>query len=606
MPPVVPNTPPMRAAMPPVPPATPPMRTAMPPMPPVSPPLPQADAGFGFRNDLRQSATAKPAKKFFGNKKKILIVSAIVAGIAIVAVPLLFVGIAVLAISLNKMEDKSKRESVSGMVAGRERSAPSEADINSAVRDYCDGKKDCLLPLAKLPRGTAFSNEVKITLTDLRLVKRGTLFRGQIGFNPDVGMFPVRVHLKGTAHGQYGTNKGMLITDLATGDAPIQGEMDFHVWFEPPDESKVEPGPGKWRASVAGGAVVDVAPDDSVRASISTTDLSGTKQRMRELFAEMENELSRARDQGGGNEIAVAGAIARAKGESQKKIEGEFSKLDGETIQWRFTVNRVTQSEVFLSEAPTSAAFSGNTLYIYFGDSQLGYLPIGKNMPMPFAEKLRPGDQLLIKGRAQVRVGTRVGPFSNSRVNEGLVVAIQLSELEVRAADMEQEQQRQTAEGQVAELTRRRTASRDAVLQRVRRFLSKGSVLAPARPSAARGAGFQYVITGDMTTLDKSAVGQPLDEEFRVPAHAELLGDSSRRSSGMTECDGIFVGQVNELNDATGTTPQWRVTMHYSSVPYTGAKGAGVEGFIIANGLGGGWTWGGVRFVDDSGDILVR
>ena len=148
------------------------------------------------------------------------------------------------------------------------------------------------------------------------------------------------------------------------------------------------------------------------------------------------------------------------KGGSQTKIEREFSKLDGETIQWRFTVNRVTQSEVLFSEAPTSTAFSGNRLYIYFGDSQPGYLPIGKNMPMPFAEKLRPGDQLLIKGRAQVRVGTRVGPFSNSWVNEELVVAIQLSELEVRAADMEQEQQRQTAEEQVAELTRRRTASR--------------------------------------------------------------------------------------------------------------------------------------------------
>jgi len=54
-------------------------------------------------------------------------------------------------------------------------------------------------------------------------------------------VFPVRVFVGGIVQKQFSQK-----------EVPFDGEMDFHVFFVPPDRSKVDPGPGKWRARPAG------------------------------------------------------------------------------------------------------------------------------------------------------------------------------------------------------------------------------------------------------------------------------------------------------------------------------------------------------------------
>ena len=354
--------------------------------------------------------------------------------------------------------------------------------------------------------------------------------------------------------------------------------------------------------------VMTAPADDAVRSSVSTTDLSATIQRTRELFEEMENDVSRARDESRGNQIAVKSAVTRAQDESQKRIETEFSKLQGQTIQWRFTVSEVAQVDIreqgriYFKEAARTTAFSGNRLYIYFDTWDPGYLLVGKNVPLPFAETLRTGDQLLITGRAQVSVGTRVGPFSNSWVNDYVVVAIKLSGIEVRAAQIEQERQRQTEEERVAELTRRRTASRDAVVQDVRNFLARGSVFNAtyfslwAYQHKDSNLPFQITITDDLTVKENTNGRDPLDQRFEVPAHFKWLGDTETLSSSswggeIKEHDGMFVGEVN-CDNTTGRKPGWRVTMKYC------VRDKSQGGYW--DGREGGSTWNGTQFEGNS------
>jgi hypothetical protein len=177
------------------------------------------------------------------------------------------------------------------------------------------------------------------------------------------------------------------------------------------------------------------------RGSISTTDLGGTMQRARELFEEMRVELSRAQGQNQGNDIALRSALAHVRAESKSKREQEFAKLQGQTIQWSFTVRVVKlyfgQVWVYLNE-PQSGGIGGDDgtgLYIRFGEGGgWDFLRVGKEMPLSFAEKLRPGDALLVKGRVQVKVGTgEVGPFNI--LNENVNVEIQLTEINVERAN---------------------------------------------------------------------------------------------------------------------------------------------------------------------------
>jgi len=244
-------------------------------------------------------------------------------------------------------------------------------------------------------------------------------------------------------------------------------------------------------------------------------------------------------------------------------------------VEWQFTVKQVTQDKIVFNEAPTATAFSGNRLYIYFDKYEApGYLPIGKSVPPSFAEKLRMGDQLSIKGKASVDIGTKVGPFRSSWVNDYIIVAIYLSEVEVHAKITEQERERQDAEEEAAEVMKRHKASRGAVVQKIQQFLSKGSVFSATYFShwpnyhSNPNLHYQITITGDMKIWDFDCHDHHLNQKVEIPAHFKWLGDTeSLVGSGWgfktREYDGTFLGEVNELDNVTGGEPGWRVTIKY-------------------------------------------
>ena len=126
----------------------------------------------------------------------------------------------------------------------------SDSDIQNAVRAYYTetgiGVPD---EFVKIPKGmTCLRETEKITLTDIRVVKRGKPFQG-IGGTGGGEALPVRVFVKGTTKKRYGSyNKDGIMQKIKQGDLPFEGEIDFQIQFEPPDKSKVEPGPGKWIA----------------------------------------------------------------------------------------------------------------------------------------------------------------------------------------------------------------------------------------------------------------------------------------------------------------------------------------------------------------------
>jgi len=154
--------------------------------------------------------------------------------------------------------------------------------------------------------------------------------------------------------------------------------------------------------------------------SLNTTDFGATMRWAKGLFKEWEDERTKAIDQNRGNQFALEKAIARVDDEGAKKIERELSKLRDQPVRWKFTVENVMsggsdeQGRIYFKEAPRSAGFfSSDRVYVYFGQAyDPGYVPIGNGVPLSFAEKLRTGDCVLIKGVTQVDVGTRVGPYS--------------------------------------------------------------------------------------------------------------------------------------------------------------------------------------------------
>jgi hypothetical protein len=156
-----------------------------------------------------------------------------------------------------------------------------------------------------------------------------------------------------------------------------------------------------------------------------------------------------------------------------------------------------------------------------------------------------------------------------------------------RAAEQERQRQRMEEERQAAEQKRRLTASRDAIMNDIRQFLSKGTVFNgtfsamwswqvkdPKLP-------FQITITGVMTTKNDPDNANSLDQEFRVPAHFIWLREIDPYWAGgelIKEFDGEFVGQIKYVYNQN-LKQEWQSTMQFFDTnawsdndPYTGTR----------------------------------
>ena len=101
--------------------------------------------------------------------------------------------------------------------------------------------------------GVTKSGGSKITISDIRVVKRGKPFQAFSPAGSPSEVLPVRVSVKGVRVVEYvrvDPNSNMFVHDKDV-RLPFEGETDFHIAFEPPDKAKVDPGPGKWVASPA-------------------------------------------------------------------------------------------------------------------------------------------------------------------------------------------------------------------------------------------------------------------------------------------------------------------------------------------------------------------
>ena len=187
------------------------------------------------------------------------------------------------------------------------------------------------------------------------------------------------------------------------------------------------------------GASASAAEDASsaARGSISTTDLEATVRYTSGLFKEWRDELNRAGQQTQGNAIASQKEISRVNEQNVKRITDELSKLEGQSVQWRFTISRILEDFINFREAPNTGYAWPNDestpMLIWFSDNSgeefahaPGYLKIQGSISRSDAERLRPGDSLLI--RAEVRV--RVNPIGYGSPNSSLRIAIQLNNIE--------------------------------------------------------------------------------------------------------------------------------------------------------------------------------
>lgn len=187
-------------------------------------------------------------------------------------------------------------------------------------------------------------------------------------------------------------------------------------------EQNQEASPGTQEPATAG----------AVHGSLSATDLESTMQRGREHISEARSHIAAARRENEGNDIAVRSAIERARAESRKKVEQEFAAIQGQNVTWRFTVSKIAQyfNQVIvdLRESPgTGPGANEAGLYILFGDDGVrrNSLLVGKEVSTSLAEKLRPGDVLIVKGRARISI-----------LNENFDVEIRLLDVKVESADV--------------------------------------------------------------------------------------------------------------------------------------------------------------------------
>jgi hypothetical protein len=213
---------------------------------------------------------------------------------------------------------------------------------------------------------------------------------------------------------------GSLVTGLAEGQSPFPQWK--HVTSREQDET-----PNRRTDKPAADSA---APD-----SLSTTNVGATIRYTSALFKQWQDELGRARGQTQGNNIAAEKEVARVNQQNMKKIADELSRLEGQSVQWRFTVSQVLKDFINLREAPNTGYAlpndQSNPMFIWFSDGSNkqfanapGYLKIKGNISRSHAEKLRPGDSLLIRARLTVRVVPEIG-------NSFLRIAIQLNNIQV-------------------------------------------------------------------------------------------------------------------------------------------------------------------------------
>ncbi len=158
--------------------------------------------------------------------------------------------------------------------------------------------------------------------------------------------------------------------------------------------------------TAAGGPMAaPVAADRVGGGAFSSTDFEATMRWARGLFAEWEDDKQRAMNENLGNQIATQKAVARANSEAERRVESEFSKIGNRSVRWRFTVENVTSGtgnepgRVYFKGTPRSGFFSSESVYAYFGKGyEPGYVSIGDGVPLPVAERLRPGDSVVVKG----------------------------------------------------------------------------------------------------------------------------------------------------------------------------------------------------------------
>ncbi|MGD0552388.1 MAG: hypothetical protein ABSB25_07020 [Sedimentisphaerales bacterium] len=125
--------------------------------------------------------------------------------------------------------------------------APSDSDIVAAVKTYYArelGIVDVgLLTSVRFPKGFTGNVGEKCSVAEVRVEKRGEPFTPNElqSLHRPMGAsskgYPVRVFVKGTARTSQGSDKS------------FQGEVDFVLYYVPPDKSRVDPGPGIWVAN---------------------------------------------------------------------------------------------------------------------------------------------------------------------------------------------------------------------------------------------------------------------------------------------------------------------------------------------------------------------
>ena len=130
---------------------------------------------------------------------------------------------------------------------------PSDSNVSDAVKRYFEKSNVSLTGLKsiELPKPPDFAGlfdcDDKVTISDVRVVKRGKSFHDGSGENSVEG-FPVRVHVNGIRIVGYSKWVGLKIVNVKSVNLPFEGEADFVIIFQQPDKTQVDEKPGVWVA----------------------------------------------------------------------------------------------------------------------------------------------------------------------------------------------------------------------------------------------------------------------------------------------------------------------------------------------------------------------
>ena len=161
----------------------------------------------------------------------------------------------------------------------------------------------------------------------------------------------------------------------------------------------------------------------------------------------------------------------------------------------------------------------------------------------------------------------------------------QLAEQERRSIAREAEQERQQAlKKQKKELMEYMLIRREALMQNIHNFLSKGTVfnstylsdnfwlLGPEYKNKDPNLPFQITIIGELIPQQLShddeymifgpTDADPQDMIFGIPAHFKWLGMTEYRWGDKKEYDGMIIGLV-EIKNKDSLNPEWRITVKY-------------------------------------------